>query len=206
MNQGNQYSPFAGYEPTRYGLTVVTPPASEPITLTEAKTHCRVDISTDDTYITSLIQVAREHIEDLIGRRIVAQTWDLTLDQFPWPFYMIRLPYGPISSITSVSYVDVNGTTQTWASSNYSLDSASFEPRLYVSYANIYPVTRWIPNAITIRYVAGYTTVPEKLKHAVRMLVKHLYDDERGIVNGLKLENTPRGFDALIASERQSWL
>ena len=43
--------------------SVVTPAASEPITLTEAKNFLRVDGTDDDTLITALISAAREMCE-----------------------------------------------------------------------------------------------------------------------------------------------
>ncbi len=206
MNDGYFLYYTNGREPLRYGLSVVTPPASEPITVAEAKQHCRVDISTDDAYIGSLITVAREYVENVLGRRIVTQTWDLKLDRFPPGFRDFRVPYGPWQSITSIQYIALDGTTQTWASTHYNLDAATFEPRVYLSWMDIYPVPRPIQNAVTIRHVSGYATVPENYKHMVRLLVSHYYDTARNVVDGLKLMKTPRAFDSLLAQERQSWL
>lgn len=200
----HNYYPFYGTEVLRYGLSLVTPPASEPVTLAEIKTHCRVDISTDDSYLSALITAARNHVENVLGRRIVTQTWDMTMDRFPLGLRDMRMPWGPWQSITSIKYVDLNGTTQTWNPSNYNLDNASFEPRIYLSWAMIYPVPRPIQNAVTIRYVAGFTTIPENIKHGIKMLVDHWYTNARGATDGNKLQSTPHGFDMLIGAERQS--
>nr|MBP6771228.1 head-tail connector protein [Reyranella sp.] len=52
-------------------VKVVTAPAIEPITLTEAKLHCKVDLSTDDDLITALIVAAREEIERRTWRALI---------------------------------------------------------------------------------------------------------------------------------------
>ncbi len=197
---------FCGIEPTRYGLSLATAPASEPITLTEAKTHCRVDHTADDTYISSLITAARQHIENKLGRRLMTQTWDLFLDRFPIGMRDMRLPWGPWQSITWIKYIDLAGTLQTWVSTDYNLDSASFENRLYLSWTKIYPVPRVIQNAVTIRHVSGVATLNENLKQAVRILVEHWYNTARGIETGYKTEKHQQVVDALISSERQSWI
>lgn len=197
---------FGGREPYRYALQVVTPPASEPVTTAEQKTHSRVDISDDDDYIDALIQAAREMLEDELGRRIVSQTWNLYLDHFPYSVMDMRCPYGPWSSIVSIQYVDLNGTTQTWSSANYALDSASFEPRIYLQWQKIYPVPRLIQNAVTIQHVSGYSTVPEKLKLAIKLRVDNWYKNRAEVSDNLKLIRMPSNYDAIIASEKQAWL
>ncbi len=72
-------------------------PASEPVTLVEAKLHLRVDFADDDTLITMLIGAAREQAEALCNRALVTQSWDLYLDAFPRQnFYGILPGYAPL--------------------------------------------------------------------------------------------------------------
>ncbi len=195
-----------GIEPQRYGLSLQTAPVSEPVTLAEVKTHCRVDISTDDTYLSEMITAAREYIEKLLGRRIFTQTWDLVLDSFPQGFRDIPCPYGPWQSISYIHYIDLAGTTQTWAASNYNLDVSSFKPRIYLSYGQIYPVSRPIQNAVTIRHINGATAVPKSTKQLIYLLVEHWYNTARGIETQYKTEKHVQAFESLLAVDRQSWL
>ncbi len=193
-----------GREPFRYGLSQFAPPANEPITLADAKNHCRIDVSTDDAAVTSMIVAAREMVENDTGRRIVTQTWDMYLDRFPIGFRDMRCPWGPWQSISSIKYIDLSGTQQTWGSTHYGLDSTSFEPRIYLQWADIYPVPRPIQNAIVIRHVSGYTSPPESLKHAIRVLVAHWYDQARSMSSGLEIKSVPKAYESLIAPYRQS--
>ena len=62
------------------GLVIHTEPASEPITLAEAKAYLRVDSSGDDALITSLIVSARKLCEEHMQRAIMSQTLQLFLD------------------------------------------------------------------------------------------------------------------------------
>ena len=64
-------------------LVIITPPATEPITLTEAKAQCRVDGTAEDALLTIYIQAAREQCERLIGRKLITQTVEQRLDAFP---------------------------------------------------------------------------------------------------------------------------
>jgi hypothetical protein len=60
----------------------VTPPATEPVTLDEAKDHLRLETGLDDAYVTKLIKRARELLEKLCWRAFLLQTWELTLPGF----------------------------------------------------------------------------------------------------------------------------
>lgn len=68
-----------------YGLTLVTAPATEPVMLSDARAHLRIDDddTSQDSLIQTLIQAAREYIERILGRALVTQTWKFTLDRFP---------------------------------------------------------------------------------------------------------------------------
>lgn len=155
-------------------LTRTVAPATEPVTLTEAKAHLGVTISDDDTRITALIVAARETAENYTQRSFITQTWVAKLDAFP-NGDIIELPKGPIQSITSVQYVDEDGDTQTFT--EYTLDAAA--ERIFLNYDEDWPDTRDIENAVTITYVTGYgvaAAVPESIKSALKLKVECLYD------------------------------
>jgi hypothetical protein len=52
-------------------LQVEKPPAAEPVTLAEAKQHCRVTITDDDDLISLYIQAALEDVEAFLARSLV---------------------------------------------------------------------------------------------------------------------------------------
>lgn len=187
------------------GLSLVTAPATEPVTRTEAKTHMRVTITDDDTYIDSCILAARKHAEGLTRRAFVTQTWDYTLNGFPAG--AIALPMQPVSSITSVSYIDSAGSTALFTYGT-SPDTAKYDvytdgPRTLIApkYNLVWPTTRITRNAVTVRFVAGYSSVPEDIKQAVLLLVAHLYEMREPVVagSGVTVSEVPMTVDALLS-------
>lgn len=164
-------------------LTLVTAPVGEPFTLTDAKDHLRITIDTEDSLINALIVSAREFAEGNTRRALITQTWDLTLDAFP---DAIEVPLPPLQSVTSVTYIDTAGTTQTLvANTDYTVDTKSEPGRIVPAYGKSWPSTRDIVNAVTVRFVAGYgnaTAVPKSIKQAMLMHIEHMFDN-RGTVN-----------------------
>lgn len=192
-----------------YGLTLYAAAATEPIPTADAKLHLRVDISDDDDYIASLVKAARAQAENILGRRLVTQTWDLTRDCFPIGDRELMIPYGPVQSISSISYIDSGGTTQTLSSANYVLDTASLNARVYPAYSLIWPLTRDIQNAVTIRYVTGfgaYTAVPANIICAMKLMIGHWYENRENSVLGESVMQLPLAAEALLSAERTSWL
>jgi len=95
-------------------FVVAVAPAEEPVTVAEIKTHARISGSASDTEIATMIAAARQYAEAELGRWIITQTVDAYFDAFPPCFY---LP--PLQSITSITYIDSNGDSQTLDSSLY---------------------------------------------------------------------------------------
>ena len=93
-----------------------TPTLDSVITVADLKAHLRVDHSDEDTLITSLRDAAISWIEDYCNTRL----GDVTAVGYIDYFYNARFPIGPVNSISSVTYTDANGDTQTLAISGVS--------------------------------------------------------------------------------------
>jgi uncharacterized phiE125 gp8 family phage protein len=191
-------------------LTLVTAPAQEPISLVEAKAHLRVDTADDDALIDGLIRAAREHVETYTHRAPITQTWDLKRNEFPCGD-VIWIPKAPLVSVTSITYVDTAGDSQTWSSALYTVDAPSGpmarQGLVTPVYGESFPSTRRQVNAVTVRFVAGYgsTTaasllaVPASIKAAMKILIAHWYGPGRTSVNvGNIVTVIPSTVDALL--------
>lgn len=178
-------------------LSLVTAPAAEPISTASAKTHLRVDTSADDTLIDDLVKAARRQVERITGRVLIDQTWDWKLDRFPAGKLIVPLP--PLSSVTSITYTDSNGDSQTWAASKYDVDAPvgphAAHGRIAPAYGEVYPTTRDEMNAVTVRFVAGYGTagsnVPDDLIRAMHRIVADTYQDRENYVIGASMAKLP---------------
>jgi hypothetical protein len=63
-------------------IRLITGPASEPVTLQQAKSHLRLDDATDDAYVTDLITAARAYTEQVMWRGLLLQTYEIALPGF----------------------------------------------------------------------------------------------------------------------------
>lgn len=176
------------------GLTLVTAPTAEPLSLSEAKAHLRVDTNDDDALIAGHILAARKWAEGYIRGGIVTQTWDYTLDG-QWPLvyadgrdrWRIYLPLHPVQKLTSdspqvsavsVTYVDTNGATQTLTASLYTVHVDGPVAYIEKAYGASWPSVRDQPSGITVRFTVGYAveSVPDDMRSALMMHVELLYD------------------------------
>jgi uncharacterized phiE125 gp8 family phage protein len=186
-------------------LTLVTAPAAEPLSATEAKDHLREDGTGQDSLITSLIVAARQYGETVTRRAWVTQTWDLKLDGFP-ACGVIDVPLPPLQSVTSVTYLDESGVSQTLSAGSYTVDIAGEPGRIVRAYGAAWPTTRYgTPSAVTVRFVAGYglaVAVPDVLKHAMRLMIGHWYANRENVALGTIATEVPFAADALLQTRR----
>ncbi|MCA3729926.1 MAG: phage head-tail connector protein, partial [Phenylobacterium sp.] len=103
-------------------LTWTTPSAAI-VTISELKSHLRVDFDDDDDLMSDLVVAAQAHIEgpEGIGLALAPSTWRLSLDGFPAD-QVIAIPLGPLTAVTGISYVDPAGATQTLNLANVRID------------------------------------------------------------------------------------
>lgn len=184
------------------GLNLVTPASEDLITLAEAKEHLIVDddFTDDDAYIARLIDAMTAKVESETESRFVTQTWDWYLDRFPSRDYM-EVPYPPLQSVTSITYLDEQGSTQTFANTDYIVDPYSPIGRIALGEGYSWPGTQSVINAVTVKFVCGYgaaAVVPEGLKHALKLYLSLLYENREPIVTGTIVSRIPDSIDALI--------
>lgn len=164
-----------------FSLVVTSAPAAEPVTVAEAKAHCRVDHDDEDDLFSRWITAARQWCEAWTARRFVTQTLRMRLDGFP-PDGVIRLKTGPVQSVSSVTYYDSAGTSQTLSSTYYVADTDADPARIWLASGSTWPVTYDRPGAVSVTYVAGYgaaAAVPAQVKQAILLIVEG-WNDERG--------------------------
>jgi len=168
------------------------------VTTAEAKAWLRVDHSNDDSFIDDLIGFATKRIETKTQRQLTTATWVRYLDKFPTGVESIELERCPVQSVTSITYVDTDGNTQTLDSANYRVDAKSEPGRITPGYGLNWPSTRRITNAVTVTFVAGYgdaADVDPLALTAIRFAVAYMYSNRlmdlpddviRGVCNLLK--------------------
>jgi len=163
-------------------LKRLTEPATEPVTLAEAKAHCRVDIDADDALIQGYIRAARELCEDYVERTFVTQQLQMKLDQ--WPIE-VELPRPPMSNAGTTTAVIVTytlsdtGATQTLPASVYRVDRDATPGVVRNRYGYTWPSNRDDQNSISVTWWAGYddvSAIPQRVKNAVLMTVLALYE------------------------------
>ena len=188
-------------------LTRTTPPAVEPVTLAEAKAHCRVDTSDDDTYIGTLITAARQWVEEYLDRSLVNTQWTMRLDAFP---YEIELPRPPIASSGTVTAVTLTYTlgddsTATLSTDAYRVDRQSTPGVVRQLRNGTWPANLDDYNAVQVTWWGGYgasgTSVPAAIKHAMLMLCSHWYETRGAtLATGAVPQDVPFGVVSLLDS------
>lgn len=171
------------------GLVLVAPlPAEEPVSLEEARSHFRVDSTEEDPLIALFIKSARQHVEQTTGRALITQHWRYTVDRPPSYWEPIRLGRSPLISVETFTYVDQSGAPTVWASSNYIVDTSAVNGELTLAYGKSWPPSRYIRNALTIDFTAGYGSspddVPFDLRAAILLIANDLFMNREAQVTG----------------------
>ncbi len=167
--------------------SLVTAPAVEPLTLAEAKLYLRVDSTTENSLITGKIVAARQWVETYTRRALITQTWDFRYRYFMDIREPLILPKAPLQSVTSITYLDEDGVSQTLASSNYTVRtlSGATAGRGYIELNDDVSLPSLYTDAIApvvVRAVCGYgvaVDVPDGIKMAIYLMLGDLYEQRQ---------------------------
>jgi uncharacterized phiE125 gp8 family phage protein len=161
-------------------IALTASPMTHIMTLQEAKEHCRVDFDDDDAYIGTLIDAAKDVVEEVTRRSLLQTSWRLTTDCF---VDGVTLPRSPIIAIDSVQYRDAKGVLTTVDPDEYWLDIDG--ARLRWVDENL--VNRYA-DALVVEYLAGFAEIPSPLIHAAKLIIGHFYDN-REMAYSTKLQS-----------------
>lgn len=171
------------------------------VTASDFKAHARIYHSEDDAYIATLILSATQVIEHETRRALINRSFTLQLEGFPADGEII-LPRSPLSTVSSVTYTDAAGATQTLSASDYNTYSVNGVGRVVLKSTASWPTTQGNGALdVSVTFTAGYgassASVPAALRHAVLLQATHMYDN-RTAVAPAQLYEIPRAVERLI--------
>jgi len=167
------------------------------VSLSDMKEFLRVDHTDEDTTITALLDAAVAHVSDYCNRHF-RTTAVVTFKLERWR--AASLAFGPVTGITSVSYYDTSGTSQTLDASKYYTEEHTDGPwRIY--FHDVPDLEDYNAHPVTITATCGKGATGN-VKHAVRMLVAHWYENRRAVVTGATPVEVPMAVQAILNSER----
>ncbi len=182
-------------------LSLVTPPAAEPLSLDQAKARLRISDGSQDARLTHLIRSARQRVEGDTGRACLSQSWlerrdawdgDGRLCAFATQF---KLPRPPLISIDAITTYAADDTPTTHDPADFFIDTLSEPGRLALRPNGHFPQPGRNIGGIEIRFTCGYGTdpddVPAPLVEAIGQLVEAMFE------GGLEV-GTPASVKALL--------
>lgn len=207
---------------TIQSLTVTSAPASEPVTVSQAKRHLRVDWDDDDEYLAGLITAGREWIESRTSRALITQSLRVVWTLPKSPESKLRGLYAPLgmeltfwlprTPLQNVTTAEIEKDLDVWQTlnltSDYVVDADNDPARVWLRASAI---SYWAPTGalinflgvyaprVRITYTAGYgatyASVPGMFRRAILTAVAHMYENRED--TGCLSDDLLSGLDAV---------
>ena len=178
---------------------VITPASTYPVSLTEAKSHLKVDTSADDTYIESIIKAATQLSEEYTNRFFI----DTVIEQYASSFAELQTLFkSKVNDVQYVKYYDSDETLQTLADTEYD-KMLSYEPsQIQLADGKSFPSITKRNDAVICRYTVGYgssaSDVPEIIKQAILLTIGNFYQNRNSVVIGRIATELPQNVKWLL--------
>lgn len=180
-------------------LRLVTPAATQVVTLAEAKKHCNVFHDDDDDYIELLISAANDWLTGesaWLGRAVISSTWEFTACAFPGG--RLDLPKPPLIAVTGVYYTPADGGAEITIANARTIDAGVASGGYLLPAKNSeWPQTDGEPGSVRVRFTAGFATLPPSIKHAALLMIGHWFE-HREAVTELDVRDLPMAVDSLL--------
>ncbi|WP_375597576.1 head-tail connector protein [Devosia sp. Naph2] len=188
---------------------LITPPASLPVTVDEAKRHIREIGTEQDAVIEGLIEAAVSHLDGWtgsLGRCLEEQTWRADYGSF---CREMPIPLAPVTEIVSVTWRNEDGQLATVDSDDYLLKTEA-DGTSHLRFRNAYsfPAGLYESDPISVTFKAGYpevggeSTVPSAIKVAIMLMVGHWFNN-RETASADAMQEIPFGAEVLLSTFRK---
>jgi len=166
------------------------------ITVADLKAHMRVTHTQEDTYISALRSAAISWVEEHCNIKLGSYT----ARGYLAGFYNSYIPIGPVTAISEVKYQTTSDKTydnlDTLAAGLWFTDEISKPARIaFRDYPNVY---EYALTPVVVTFTAGYTTMPDPVLQAIRLLVAHMYENRQEEVVGTITTRLKFGLEALL--------
>ncbi|MEM6682215.1 MAG: head-tail connector protein [Pseudomonadota bacterium] len=150
-------------------LSIIVPPAVEPVSIGEVKTFLRLDDEAEMARLGALIRAAREACELFVGSALITRTVRLRQTLMAERFY---LRSGPVQGITALSAFQGADETILNAADYALCETAG---RWHINICDVA-----IGQLIQVDYVIGlggdWNAVPEAIRQGLLRLIAHQYE------------------------------
>jgi uncharacterized phiE125 gp8 family phage protein len=183
-----------------YPPVVTVAETTGPVTIDDALLHCRADDSdpSDIASVMLYLAAAVAHVEQYLGTPLASRTVTVQADYFS---DFARLPFAPVTSITSISYFDAAGATQTLSATVYRLIASGIEAFIELKPDQTWPTTK-SGERITVTAVVGYASLPFDIRAAILLMTASLFANRENVVVGTIINELPMGVAALLCNHR----
>ena len=185
------------------GLRLVTP--AEPLlSLEAAKRQLHLYHDADDADVAHYVASATDWLETRTRRAFMPRTLELVLPEFPLDGGL-TFPTPPLASVESVTYRDAEGVEQTLPPESYVVATAALFGVLHLAHGASWPVTEEHPEAVVVRFVAGYAaplTPPPRAVQVVRWMTAHQYTNREPVTVGGSGAELPLAIRQYVGSLR----
>lgn len=131
---------------------------TEPVTLTEVKNFCKIDVSEDDTLISMMIISCMLECEQLTNIGFYNREVTLVQNNGNGGAFLPLGPNGTITSVKDIEGVDIS----------YKASGTAWKQILWPNHERLY-----------IIYTTGYSSLPANLKLALLECIFYRYDERK---------------------------
>lgn len=170
-------------------LQQTTYPSALPITLHAIKDHLAIenDETAFDDLLADYIRAAAAYLQAECHVTLISTTYVAYWDNWP-ESDVLKVPLWPVSSITSLKYLNTAGVETTISGLQTDLISCPCRVRQAASSTGWPSLQTDTLNRVRLTFVAGYGTderlIPDMIKHALKMMVAHWFRNRETVLVG----------------------